>query len=160
RAIALVNASFSVVSVDEKRAKRDHKTFDYAGAHFIVRQQARGRLCEVQIHTPGEGLWASVAHDLIYKDQHDVPSDLRRAMHRLCAMTELFDDEVTRVRHRLASPTGDAHALLFELEKLYLGLSSVEFDKELSLVAVPELKALVRDAITPERLEAFLKKNE
>lgn len=160
RALEVVTQTFQVVRLDEKRAKRDHKTFDYAGAHFIVRLEKGGKLCEVQIHTPGEGLWASVAHDLIYKDQHDVPQELRRAMHRLCAMTELFDEEVTRVRLRLSGPAHEPHSMLFDLERIYLGLTSVAFDKQLSLTALPYLKSIVRDAVTSDRLEAFATKHE
>jgi ppGpp synthetase/RelA/SpoT-type nucleotidyltranferase len=160
RALEAVRAHFTIVDIDEKRASRDHKTFDYAGAHLIVRLSNRGLLCEIQIHTPGEGLWASVAHDLIYKDQHDVPTDLRRAMHRLCAMTELFDDEVSRVRSRLSGPSHEAHAMLFELERVYLGLSSVEFDKQLSLASLPHLKGIVRDEITADRVQTFAAKHD
>jgi len=160
KAIELVRATLTVVSTDEKRENRDHRTFDYAGTHFIVRLAKRSPVCEVQIHSPGEGLWASVAHDLIYKDQHDVPTELRRAMHRLCAMTELFDDEVSRVRKRLSGADHDAHALLFELERLYLGLTTVGFDKQLSLAAIPLLRGILQESVTSQRLDEFVHRHQ
>ena len=157
RAVKLVRDNFHVVSEDDKRASRDHRVFDYSGFHFIVKFAAERCLCEIQLHCPGESLWASTAHDLIYKEQQHVSTAVRRAMHRLSALTELFDAEVTRLRDELTRDDSAVdHNTLFELERTYWTLTGRAFDRELSLRLIPLYRTLVDADLTAELIGEFV----
>ena len=63
----LVQQAFTVIHYDDKRAAMSFQTLDYRGTHYEVKydegpSEARDLLCEIQVLTKAESLWADTAH--------------------------------------------------------------------------------------------------
>jgi putative GTP pyrophosphokinase len=52
---------------------------------------------EVQIRTLAQHMWAAASHQLQYKQEEAVPSEIRRTVHRVSALLETVDLEFERV---------------------------------------------------------------
>ena len=131
----------------------DAKRFDYSGLHFDVQHLMNGThyRCEVQLHCPGESLWACLAHDLIYKDG-EAPYQHRRDTHRLRALTELFDLEATRIRQGLKTQSmAEEREILRTLLRHYLPMATEAGRSDLSLTLIASLKS----ALTTEESRGF-----
>lgn len=105
-----------------------------------------GLSCEIQVHTRAQNLWSETTHDLSYKPAADIPMQYKRSLNRLEVLTELFDDEVSRIRREIMSLPGFKEAqVLSGLEPHFYHLSSRSFDKELSIQIIEHLMCLYGD---------------
>jgi ppGpp synthetase/RelA/SpoT-type nucleotidyltranferase len=140
-AIACIRSAVTVVAEEDKRAKLEPGEFAYGGMHFeATLGPPAGIRCEVQLHTPGEALWASVTHDLAYKALLPMPYAAERALFRMRALTEVFDSEVERVAGVLEELMVSAEALtLKELEPRFLRLAQRPYNAELSVAVIRQL---------------------
>jgi ppGpp synthetase/RelA/SpoT-type nucleotidyltranferase len=131
------------------------KAADAAKAHASVRAEA----FEVQVHRPGEALWASMNHDLLYKGLVAVSPDAQRAMHRMAALLELVDMGVAEVKREIQGHRDFAEAsVLSALEALYVHFSLEPFDSELSIAVLRAMLPISGPkASLRERLETFVK---
>lgn len=136
------------------------REFDYRGIHLEVRlppghlpeiPDSLGDLwCEVQVRTAAQTLWADTAHP-IYKNSEHVPDEVKRRLHRLMALMELYDEEVMRARMQLAETEGyEESKIVFELEHLFYGLVAREHDPETSHLIVRGLLPLYDGAPADE----------
>ena len=153
----LVRQAFTVLHYDDKRAQISFQTLDYRGTHYEVKYEegpleSRDLLCEIQVLTKAESLWADTAHYLSYKPAQ-LPSDhVQRAIYRLIALIEIFDSEVERAYKALCSDPGyEESRLLHVLEQLYLQFTAKQGDRELSL----ELLSLLTKVVHANVLEQF-----
>jgi len=99
---------------DDREAERP-EILEFTGVKAQVFSVERGSEfeVEVQIRTKAEDLWASVvSHRMLYKKKHDLPKPLRRRLHLLLALTELFDDEVVRVSEEMKTLQTHTESLL------------------------------------------------
>lgn len=101
-------------NVDEKNSKDnkdilDFDQFGYLSIHEIVSlKEPRASLvewkrlinlsAEIQIRTVLQHAWASTSHSLQYKNENDIPRELRRQLHRLAGLFELADQEFLRIK--------------------------------------------------------------
>ena len=95
----LVQSRLIVCSHEDKRASVSFQTLEYRGTHYEVQfdtaiEGVDGLVCEVQVLTKAESLWADTAHYLSYKPAQTPSSDVQRAIYRLIALIEIFDSEV------------------------------------------------------------------
>ncbi len=139
---------FEVLSREDKHENLAPDHFDYLGLHLEIAVPVgdgltvSDRVCEVQVRTGAETAWANAAHDLLYKAPVEPGPEIRRGLHRLLALVELFDLEVTRTREAIMShPTYNEGRLLLGLEQAFLNLTAHRSD--------PELSRLVVDALRP-----------
>lgn len=139
---------FEVLYREDKRASLAPDRFDYLGLHLEIAVTVGDglvdaeRVCEVQVRTGAETAWANASHDLFYKAPVDPRPEIKRGLHRLLALVELFDLEVTRTREAIMShPTYKEGRLLLGLERAFLELTAHRSD--------PELSRLVIDALRP-----------
>jgi len=148
--IDVVRARFEVVKDDPKQYDPDR--LGYLGYHMDVRFRADdlpkdsdllGARPEIQIHTRAESAWADASHDVTYKAQLQLPDPLRRRITRLLALVELFDDQLTVAQSELISLPGFAVArMLAALDPFFLQLARRDFDRELSLDVLENLRPL------------------
>jgi putative GTP pyrophosphokinase len=81
--------------------------FGYGAMHFLVRlgKKTKGArydalkdlVCEIQVRTILQDAWATVAHHLSYKQETDVPIELRRKLNALAGLFETADDQFNRL---------------------------------------------------------------
>ena len=153
----LVRQEFTVLHYEDKRAEVSFQTLDYRGTHYEVKYEegpleSRGLLCEIQVLTKAESLWADTAHYLSYKPAQPPSDHVQRAIYRLIALVEIFDSEVERAYSALCSDQGYEEArLLHVLEQHYLQFTAKQGDRELSL----ELLSLLMRVIHARVLGQF-----
>ena len=153
----LVEEAFVVVEHDDKRAEMPVQTLDYRGTHYEAKYDegplnSRELLCEIQVLTKAESLWADTAHYLSYKPAQPPSDRVQRAVYRLIALVELFDSEVERAYNALRSDEGYEEArLLHVLEQHYFQFTANQGDRELSL----ELLSLLSKVVHARVLEQF-----
>ena len=134
----------------------ENDRFGYRGLHFTVglREEARAGLApdvmalvaELQVHTPGESIWATINHDLIYKTHQTVPPDIRRSLNRLSALLELVDIGMGDARRRVLGQDGAEEAqILGAIEKFFLRFTGRPYDLRLSMTILKSLRPLVAD---------------
>lgn len=114
--VAIVEAAladtFEVLSREDKRVLAQENALTYRGTHLEVALRESHvaelgdswfaeKVCEVQIHTRAETLWAGISHQLLYKPFAELSRETKRSIARLLALVELFDSEVSRARDEL-----------------------------------------------------------
>ena len=153
----LVQEAFIICHHEDKRAEISFQTLDYRGTHYEVKcddgpTESRDLLCEIQVLTKAESLWADTAHYLSYKPAQPPSDVVQRAIYRLIALIELFDSEVERAHGALCSDRGYEEArLLHVLEQQYLQFTAKQGDRELSL----ELLSVLTKVVNSKVLEQF-----
>lgn len=75
-------------------------------------------MAEIQIRTTSQHIWASASHVLQYKNERNIPIQLRRSINRVAALLEMVDLEFERV--------------LIEREKYITGVENEEEHSELN----------------------------
>jgi ppGpp synthetase/RelA/SpoT-type nucleotidyltranferase len=139
RAVEIIRSAANVVAEEDKREMYKPGEFGYSGVHFEV-ESVDGLRCEVQLHTPGEAVWASVVHDMSYKSVLPVPRAAQRSLFRMRALTEIFDEEVSRVSTDMESLMNTpAAAALEELEPRFLRLAKRPYNTGLSVRVLDQL---------------------
>lgn len=141
---------FEVLYREDKRASLAPDRFDYLGLHLEIAVTVGDglvdaeRVCEVQVRTGVETAWANACHDLLYKAPVEPEPEIKRGLHRLLALVELFDLEVTRTREAIMShPTYKEGRLLLGLEQAFLELTAHRSDPELSRLVIDALQPLM-----------------
>ncbi len=107
REVFVVDAKRSV----DYRIADDPRVFDYASAHYIVRLSGaasreerlkayQGLWCEVQVRTMLQHVWATIAHERLYKPRVEPPKPLKRRFYALRGLLEIADREFDSIRKR------------------------------------------------------------
>jgi putative GTP pyrophosphokinase len=115
----MIRAEFSVIDGESqdtsKRLAPDQ--FGYLSVHHVVNlSNSRGGLAEwsdfknvkmeIQVRTVLQHAWAAISHALQYKQDADVPDELKRRLYRLAGLLEIADEQFISLR--------DGHAALVE----------------------------------------------
>lgn len=143
--LIVIRRLFKVVKEDDKMQNGLPLVFGYTALHFDVRDTAgdgdlANLICEIQVQTPGEALWAKLNHDLTYKTVTGLPPNLLRAMVRVKALTELIDSETRMVREAtLNDPDAPQIGVLATLERRFLSIAPEPPNPELSLEVLKNL---------------------
>jgi ppGpp synthetase/RelA/SpoT-type nucleotidyltranferase len=168
----VVRSTFDVKREKDSLKELDPSTFEYRGLHFIVAISERERpkvaqelwplVAELQVHTPGESIWANVSHDLFYKSRIAKDMSAHRAMNRLSAVLELVDISMANLRQELLRGTGaDVARMIDVFERDFLRLRGRQFNEPLTLEFVETLRPLVGEIEQFLRdYEQFVGKNE
>ena len=110
----LVESEFAIDlenSVDKRQVLEPNR-FGYLSMHYIVclsEQRAKlveykrhaGVKFEIQIRSILQHAWAEIEHDLGYKSEVEIPSEVRRRFARLAGLLELADEEFRSIRDDL-----------------------------------------------------------
>jgi ppGpp synthetase/RelA/SpoT-type nucleotidyltranferase len=153
-----------IIRIEDKSLELDPQMLAYSGVHVQVvappRQDDPETVeCEVQVRTAAQDVWSVLSHKFVYKPALNPPKQTKRALMRLVALIEIFDEEVERaVTAVLSDPEYPQARLLHHAEHLYYGVATSPHDAELSLEVLGTLVHAVPmadwDAYS-ERLTAF-----
>jgi len=135
---------------EDKQLNLPYDRLGYLGVHFEVtltdglldagREDFHGKICEIQLHTRAQNVWAGISHELLYKPSQAPPPDVRRAIYRLMALVEIFDNETRGARDVILGQGGFQEArMLDQLERQYYRLAGRPYDHELSLEVLAHL---------------------
>ncbi len=154
----IIRNNFLVLTHENKSENLTYDQIGYLGIHFQVRllidknssgtdsSSLQSLECEIQLHTRAQNLWADISHELSYKPAKEPPPKIKRAIYRLVALVEIFDDEVADSRRKLLTTPGFLEAQMLEqLDQSYYQFTSRDYDKELSLKILQDLEALLSD---------------
>ncbi len=171
--VSLIRSMFDLVTLEDAQERLGEAEFGYQGIHCQVRLKLEeideavtnftGFNCEIQIHTCAQHAWSETTHDLIYKPIVQVPLDVKRASIRLQALTELFDNEISRVRQQIMTMPDYKDAQVFtRLERAFYRLTHagrVDVDMELSIQVINYLMPVYADSTSDQiaiELEGFV----
>jgi GTP pyrophosphokinase len=97
----LIDNAFDVLEQDNKIDGGDVSSFGYMSFHFIAKMKEsysgprykdiRDQVFEIQVRTIAMDAWAATSHYLDYKNEIDVPSDLRRDFYALSGLFYVAD---------------------------------------------------------------------
>lgn len=133
--------------------------FGYAGHHFRLRLkqveaselpvEAKNLVAEIQVHTLGQSLWATVNHDLSYKSAQSLPIPILRSLNRLAALAEVIDEGVTRAHREIAQLNGSPAAYIrLLLEQHFFQFTARDYNRDLSTAVITPLLPLLGDLET------------
>lgn len=175
RATELVREVLHVINCESKLDALAYDEFGYLGVHCDARlrdeaaaedEDLTGLRVEVQIRTMVQSAWAEVSHEQLYKPAADVSDDLKRQIHRLVALVELFDLEISRFMSSAQELPGyrESRALVPLAEELMTRFDvRARPDRSLSRVvaaAVVPLYGVEPEALYQERLRGWIDENE
>ncbi|ELQ2466460.1 hypothetical protein QTG64_004237 [Vibrio vulnificus] len=131
----ILAAEFDVVERGESHQASEYnpEEFGYISLHYIVTlgskrtnlsewELYKDLKIEVQIRTVLQHSWAAISHALQYKNESDVPKQLRRKLNRLSSLFELADEQFVDIR--LESEAAKAEAA----EELQQGNTEIPVD--------------------------------
>jgi len=105
---SLIWRSFKVVKEDRKSVRARPNEFGYVSDHYIVKllPEYRGPRyddisqlqCEIQVRTVLMHAWAAVSHHLEYKQEMDIPAELKKDFYALSALLHLADSQFDNIR--------------------------------------------------------------
>ncbi len=155
-ACTAIRKAFEVRREEDKANALGIDKLGYLAVHFeiVLRNQDladwrrfRGKLCEIQVHTAAQNLWAEVAHELSYKPKRELPKDVQRALYRLVAVLEIVDGQIREARDVVLSQPGYAEfAMLDHLNKYFGAMTARTGSPELSIEVLETLKPAYRGA--------------
>ncbi|MGG6265432.1 GTP pyrophosphokinase [Leptolyngbya sp. AN03gr2] len=151
-----ISKSFLVQNVEDKSIELGKNQLGYLGIHYEVcltesfnenaQKSFEGKVCEIQLHTRAQNLWAKVSHELLYKSSHDIPDEIQRNIYRLLALVELIDKEIKDARCAIQEEAAQPDVRMLEqLEKHFYRFTTASFNRELSLEVLERLLLLFED---------------
>ena len=162
---SIIRKCFRVCHYEDKSLGLGYDRLGYLGIHFEVKCQEHTEgvpeeildlVCEIQLLTRGQSLWADVSHEFAYKAAQEPPDAIKRAIHLQEALVELFDIQASRIRDELLHSEGFQESrILQSLDKHYVRLTATPYDRELSLSIIEKLLVLFSEQ-ERERLDLLL----
>jgi hypothetical protein len=118
-------------------------------------------ICELQIRTLSQDVWAEMDHDFSYKSDLPIPQDIKRSIYRLSALLEILDNGCARVRQSIDSLLEvSEYGILSLLEIYFIRFVGLEYDKVLSMEVIRHLVCLYQNAsIVKDTIRNFIERN-
>ena len=115
----VVRREFEVVEFSDKAALLDDNRLGYKSVHFLVSlapnrlslpeySRYRNLVCELQIRTVLQHAWAEIEHDIQYKTESTIPSQIRKRFTALAGLLEIADREFQAIQDEDARITSKA----------------------------------------------------
>ena len=164
----VIEERFEILSMDDKRVNQALQYFDYKGTHYDVRYPGapvglRDIVCEIQVLTRAESLWADTSHLFAYKPAQEPPDYIRRSVYRLAALLEIFDTEVERTYNTLLDQGFKEAQLLHILESQYYRFNVAQYNRELSIDILSVLEKIMDSELIEQfdsKMKEFVSTNE
>lgn len=104
----LISSNFSILEFDDTSKRLEDNQFGYQSNHYIIKLpdswlkipsfKGLDKLsAEIQVRTVAQHIWAAASHKLQYKREDSVPQKLKRSIHRISALLETVDLELSRL---------------------------------------------------------------
>jgi putative GTP pyrophosphokinase len=157
---------FEVTEIDDKTASLQVNEFGYQGLHMQIRLPASAGCsedwtkyeAELQIKTKAQSLWSELNHELAYKTNIALPSEVRRRLFGLAALLETADREFEAVNDQInLLPNSGPFRILAAVERQFFKINPVLYSKELSIAVIEVLRPLypANDALFAPHFEDF-----
>ncbi len=165
RVLEVLNLLFDCFGLEDTAGRLGTEKVGYRSWHLTARltttdphwPEFEGVVAEVQVRTLSQHLWSEMAHDVVYKNEARMPDDLVRRMNLLAGLIEVADDEFSRLNREVSElPEMGVYMVIHELERQFLRLVGVDWDRELSFDAVELMLPLYGDQ-TPAAIVERLK---
>ena len=105
----VISEHFEIIEKIDKLTDKAPDQFGYGAVHFVVKlgktssgaryDDLKNLVCEIQIRTVLQDAWAIIDHHLVYKNESNIPSVLRKKLNLLAGNFESADDEFKRIRN-------------------------------------------------------------
>lgn len=145
RVVQLVRDAYEVTEYQDKtRSLWEAEKIGYGGVHLqvVIRPDAEvvGGECEIQVRSAAQNLWSEMSHRLLYKPGVQPDDETKRALTRLAALMEIFDEEVMRrVNLITAAPGYQIEELINLVESQFYRFASATYDRSLSRYVLAEI---------------------
>ena len=98
----IIEQNFEIVEKIDK-IKEDTEKFGYGALHYIIKLRTsnsrnKDLVCEIQVRTIVQDSWAIIAHHLAYKNELDIPTELRRQLNALSGLFEIADSQFETIK--------------------------------------------------------------
>lgn len=157
RVVDLVRSIFTVIEEVDKRQELGEDKLGYGGIHQIIQggtelgSDLEGLLCEIQVRTRAEDLWARTSHEMLYKGRGVLVGASRRRVFRLAGLVEYFDQDAEEARVAMTQADLLTAGMVDSLEAQFFTLTGHLGVDELTVQVVGGL----RDLYTIEDSAAF-----
>ncbi|MCP3923347.1 MAG: hypothetical protein GY714_12255 [Desulfobacterales bacterium] len=104
----IIEAEFEIIDKEDKISGNNIDKFGYGALHYLIKiknnhsgaryDEIKDLVCEIQVKTILQDAWSLVAHHLSYKQESDVPPQLRRKLNALSGLFEIADDQFENIR--------------------------------------------------------------
>lgn len=167
RVVDLIRADYEVIEhLDKTRELWDADKVGYGGTHLqivVPGDQNVSGPCEIQVRSAAQNLWSEMSHRLLYKPGVEPDDSTKRALTRLAALMEIFDEEVTRrVSQLTAAPGYHIEELINLAESILYQHSDCSYDRALSRYVLSEIGPTLPSEEAPpyaDTLRAFATEN-
>jgi putative GTP pyrophosphokinase len=105
----IIAEHFEIVEKIDKLTNKFKESFGYGAIHFVVKlgetssgaryDDLKNFVCEIQTRTVLQDAWAIIDHHLVYKNESNIPSVLRKKLNLLARNFESADEEFKRIRN-------------------------------------------------------------
>ena len=138
--------------------------FDYQSVHYVVRAAAdieyksviikKNTPCEIQIRTLEQHAYAELSHDYFYKNEKEIPPQLKRSLARSMALNETTDELFSKVYSMIDVENMDYSKLNEQLKNIS-GFYS--YDESLNKAIYEQLKGMIKEYVDVNQLDTFIK---
>lgn len=168
--------NFIIRNVEYKQENLDFNKLDYVSNHydatincsvkeFKKHTELEGFVFEIQVRTLNQHAWSNTTHSLSYKQEADLPVNLKRKVYRLLSLYELADDEFSIVNKALKEHQDNlVYTLLRKIEGKFYKFAKFDYDRVTSLKDINiilnyfETEEAKRELIN--NIETFIASNE
>lgn len=147
---SIIDSLFKIKHFDDKSSNLAPDVFTYTSYHYdlvyekLSDSNLNSLVFELQLRTINQHAWACTAHELSYKQDIELPHIYKRRVHRLLALYEIADDELSAVNNFIANHGDFSLFNCFKkLEKKFYRLAKIAFDKEESVVVLKKIIAFL-----------------
>lgn len=167
----VIESFFVIRKVEKKKETIDFNRLDYQSNHYdvsinpkIIEFDNPDFIFEIQVRTLNQHAWANSAHILYYKQEINLPDEMKHRIYRLLSLYELADEEFSKVNEYLKShKNGIVYTLLRKLEGKIYKYALTDYDRDLSIVQTK----LILDFFTKDQqkileseIESFINEND
>jgi ppGpp synthetase/RelA/SpoT-type nucleotidyltranferase len=140
-----ITEGFKVHKIEKKKDKIDFNKLDYQSNHYDVSIKCslaeftefvkfQDMIFEIQVRTLNQHAWSNSAHTLYYKQDIDMPDEMKRKIYRLLSIYEIADEEFAIVnKYMQEQPDNFIYTMLRKLEGKIYKYAKIDFDREMSI---------------------------
>lgn len=167
RVVELIRDDYEIIEhLDKTLELWNADKVGYGGTHLqivVPNDQNVSGSCEIQIRSAAQNLWSEMSHRLLYKPGVEPDDGTKRALTRLAALMEIFDEEVMRrVSQLTAAPGYHIEELINLTESIYYEHADCSYNRALSRYVLSEIGPTLPSNDAPtyaDTLRAFAAEN-
>lgn len=167
---SFLKENFEVIKIERKKDSIDFNKLDYQSNHYDVSVKRtkidfdEHFIFEIQVRTLNQHAWSNSAHTLFYKQEIDMPDEMKRKIYRLLSLYEIADEEFESVNRFLKSqPDNLIYTLVRRLEGKIYKYAQVDFDRDISIENLRIVLSFFNEEelkVINQNIDFFIKNNE